>query len=451
MIKSKKQQLLPLLLLCIATHSMAQSTIRHVKKYTINPVSIVGFDDAADKDKCTVEIANNVSKKDDLLSFDASPKDDNSGQMDPQVAVGVNHVLALTNTSIAAFDKKGKLLKATNLHCFTGSVWGIDPKIFYDRDNKYFGFAVHDYESKKEKKPMRFLLSKTDNPLDGWNKYSVDAPDAEDGGSIGYGNKWIVYEYPTQKGSAVFVFNAQDAKAGKPVKVYKFFADVGQPVFNQDNGNTYFIRTNQDDKKLVLSTIGERKGEPVIQQVWSVDNPSEFTEGPPVSHQKGTNTTISSGDFNPKNAVIQNKSVWISHAVKDGDYAAIEWFELSLKDGAVVQNGFVSAEGTNFIHPSIAVNKRGDMAIGFQEVNKDMFVSARLVHRLVGDEKNTLRQYKEVAEGNSPFKPSKNAENQPWGDYSGTTVDGDNGINFWSAQTMMTDKAVRAIVFRLKL
>ncbi len=450
MIKLKKTQLLPVLLLCIATHSMAQSTIKFAKKYTVKPVSTLGFDAPVDADKCAVEITNNVVKTDDLLIFDGATKDE-AGQVDPQVAVGGNCVLALTNTSIAAFDKKGKLLKATNLHCFTNSEWGIDPKVFYDISNKYFGFAVHDYPSKKEKKPMRFLLSKTDNPLGGWLKYSVDAPDAEDGGSIGYGNKWIMYEYPTNKGAAILVFNAQDARAGRPITIYKFFTEVGQPIFNQDNGNAYFIRTNMADKTLILSTIGEKNGVPFIQKVWSVDNPSEFTEGPPVSPQKGTKSTIASGDFNPKNAVVQNKSVWLSHAVKDGDYAAIEWFELSLKDGNIVQNGFISAEGTNFMHPTIAVNTRGDMAIGFQEVNKEMYVSVRCVHRLAGDEKSTLRQYKEVAEGNSPFKPSNKSENQPWGDYSGTVVDGDNGINFWSAQTMMMDKAVKAVVFRLKL
>ena len=451
MIKLKKTHFFALILGVFATHSIAQSPIKHVQKFTIKPASTTGFNAPAEGRDCPAEIPNNVVRKDDIMSFEGAPKDEDSGQMDPQVAVGVNHVLALTNMSVAVFDKKGKLLKAANIHCFTDSKWGIDPKVFYDRSNKYFGFAVHDYESKKEKKPMRFLLSKTDNPLDGWNKYTVPAPDAEDGGSIGYGNKWLIYEYPTPKGAAVFVFNAQDARAGKPITVYKFMTEVGQPVFNQDNGNTYFMRTDGDNKKLVLSTVGEKNGVPFIQRVWSVDNNSEFTEGPPVSRQKGTKTTISSGDFNPKNAVIQNNSVWITHAVKDENNAAIEWFELALTDGNIVQNGLISADGTNFMHPTIAVNTRGDVAIGFQEVNENMFVSVRIAHRLAGDEKSSLRMYKQVAEGDSPFKPSDKDDNQPWGDYSSTTVDGDNGLHFWSAQTMMKDKAVKALVFRLKL
>ncbi len=449
MIKLTKTRLFPLILWCFATHSMAQNTFKHVEKFSIKPTNATAFG-AVNGKECTVEIPNDVVRKDDLLYFEGAPKDKSSGQVDPQVAASVNHVLALTNTSVAVFDKKGKLLKATDINCFTNSVWGIDPKVFYDRDNKYFGFAVHDYESKKEKKPMRFLLSKTDNPLDGWHKYTVPSSDALDGGSIGYGNKWLVYEYPTKKGAAVFVFNAQEAKAGKPITVYKFLTEVGQPIFNQDNGNTYFIRTDADNKKFILSTIGEKNGVPFIQRVWSTDNASEFTEGPPASAQKETASTLSSGDFNPKNAVIQNKSVWIAHAVKDGDYSAVEWFELSVKDGNILQNGLISAEGTHFIHPSIAVNKRGDMAIGFQEVNKNMFVSVRCAHRLAGDEKSSLRMYKEVVEGDSYFKTSDKDETQTWGDYSGTAVDGD-GINFWSAQTMMKDKAVKTIIFRLKL
>jgi hypothetical protein len=441
------------LLFCLftSTTACAQNTIRAVKKIKINATIANGFAEKSGAENCTVNIENNTASDDkNILSFDG-PSDAWSAQMDPQIAVGGNHVLQLNNGAAVVFNKQGELMQAVHLDCFTDSKFGIDPKVFYDIHNKYFGFSVYDYESKKDKKPIRFLLSKTNNPLGDWYRYNVPALDAVDGGSIGYGNKWLIYEYPTETKSVVLVMNAIEAKKGNVTNAYKFYASVGQPIFNQSNGKAYFIRTDMEHDKLVLHTIEEKDGAPIIKKLWAIENTSALQEMPPASAQKNAISKIASGDFNPKNAVMFNNSIWFCHAVNSEDFSAIEWMELNIKNGNIVQSGLISEVGTNFIHPTIGINNRGVVAIGFQETNENMYVSARCTYRMANDKLGTMRDIINIAEGNSAYKPLENKGTLPWGDYSGTIVDGDNGIDIWSAQTIMEDGKVKIIAFRIKL
>ena len=104
------------------------------------------------------------------------------------------------------------------------------------------------------------------------------------------------------------------------------------------------------------------------------------------------------------------------------------------------------------MQPTIAVNQRGDMAIGFQETNKNMYISTRMAYRLANDPVNETRNVINIEEGNSSYEHYDMKGNDlSWGDYSSTVVDGDNGIDFWSAQSYSKDNSVKINVFRLKL
>ena len=429
----------------------AQNTIKHSEVFNVNPVIIERLDTFASGAKCLNNVENEIFENEStkILSFSGT-EFDNSGQIDPQIAVGGNYVLHLSNSGAIVYDKKGNIKKSINLDCFTKSFYSFDPKIFFDRTNKFFGFGVWDGYNDAEKKPMRLMFSQSDNPLLRWSIYSIAADDGVDGGSIGYGEKWIVYRYDEDR---VLITNTTDVKQGNPTKFYKFKTLVGQPAYNQDNGKTYTFYLDEDKKSFLLQTIDDDNGVPVISEVWSVNNPSQYIEPPPSSQQMGTNKLVSSGDFRPKNVVIQNNSLWFSHIVNLNENSAIEWFQLSVKDGTVIQKGLISKNGTNYIQPTIAVNTRGDMAINFEETNSTMNISVRVAYRLAGDPKNTIREVINVAEGNSPYfgSPENTDKVLAWGDYSGSVVDGDNGIDMWFAQSYAKDTKVKIKVFRLKL
>jgi hypothetical protein len=428
----------------------AQSVVKHIAKYKVTPSIIKNAEDLITHDECTIAIENTIAKneKTNVFSFDGTHLDEDA-QIDPQIAVGANYVLHASNAGVIIYDKKGEIKTAQTLECFTQSLDCFDPKTFYDASNKYFGLAVWDGYNTKGSKPMKLCFSQTDNPMQAWNIYSLPASNATDGGSIGYGKKWIVYRYDDD---FVLLMNAQDSRLGKPTTIYKFNTVMGQPIYNQDDGKTYAIRIDKDNKKIILQTINEIKGVPIIAEIWRINNTSAYTDEPAFSAQRGTEILVSSGDFHPKNAVLQNNSIWFSHIVNNSKQSAIEWFQIDLKSGTILQKGLIANNNTNYIQPTIAVNKRGDMAIGFQETNANMAISIRAAYRLAGDKVNTTRKIIPIAEGDSPYNKKTNEDfKQAWGDYSGAIVDGYNGIDFWFAQSYMQQNKVSVKLFSLLL
>ncbi len=435
---------------CVANcfASSAQQIYKPIKKFTIKP-TIIDVQNAINAD-CTLAVTTSIQNNDNVLSCNGDA-DASAAQIDPQVAVSANYVLHLTNNAAIVYNKSGVLLQAININCLTKSIWGIDPKLYYDANKNYFGFSVYDYEDVKNKKPFKFMISQSENPTSYWYQYKVSGQDAEDGGSIGYGKDWIVYEYPTKKGSAIFVFNAALARAGKALTMYKFMVDVGQPIFNQDNGDAYFIKVNQEDKRLLLHKLIVVNGVPQLKKIWDIENTSPYQNYPNYAKQMRTDVKIASGDFNPKNAVISNNTVWFCHAVDNNNKTAIEWMQLNISNGNIINSNIIENSKTNYIHPTIAVNTRGDMAIGFEEVNKNSFVSARCAYILAKDIPYNNATIINIAEGNSAFNPNSAEKNVPWGDYSCTTIDAANGIDFWSAQNIMLDDKVQVKIFRISL
>ena len=53
----------------------------------------------------------------------------------------------------------------------------------------------------------------------------------------------------------------------------------------------------------------------------------------------------------------------------------------------------------NYIQTTLAVNKRNDVLLGFQEVNGNSFISPRLAYRQSTDKPGTVREIVRVEEG----------------------------------------------------
>lgn len=203
-----------------------------------------------------------------LLVFDGST--DGNQQVDPQIAVGGDHVLHATNNGLIIYDKSGEFIQGVSQRCFNN---GIDPKLFYDNHNKIFGFDLWNPWDKEKKKPVNISISETKDPTGAWNTYPVPAPQARDGGGIGYSKKWIGYSFPGGP-SQTFVLKTEDAKAGQPTSVYHFEGNLGHPVATQDDlDDLYFVKLNR--RQIVISRVSDSgDGTPVATQ--TVSAPHEF-------------------------------------------------------------------------------------------------------------------------------------------------------------------------------
>lgn len=370
----------------------------------------------------------NPRKINGYLVFDGSM--DGNRQVDPQIAVGGGYVLHGTNSGIIIYNKKGEFVQGVSQKCFND---GIDPKMFYDAHSKIFVFDMWWYYDKAKKKPVNISVSETSDPTGAWNIYPVSETSEVDGGGIGYSKKWIGYSFPGGS-EQTFILKTADAKSGKPVTVYHFKGSLGHPVFVQDNiDDLYFFDIDGDD--FVIRKISEdASGQPYCGLVARVPHHLKYLDYPPQSPQKGTSQKVSSGDRNPKNIVLQNGCIWFSQAVNCDGRSAVQWHQVDAANGTIMQTGLIKSDTSNYIQTTIAVNKKNDVLIGFQQAGENMFISPRFAYRKAKDRPGTIRKIVSVGEGRGA------ADGVAWGDYSGSVVDGDNQKDLWTIQSIANEK-----------
>lgn len=362
------------------------------------------------------------------LAFDGSM--DGNRQVDPQIAVGGGYVMHGTNSGLVIYNKKGEFIQGVSQKCFND---GIDPKMFYDLHNKVFVFNLWWYYDKEKKKPVNVSVSETSDPTGVWNTYPVPAPNGVDGGGIGYSRKWIGYSFPGGE-ERTFVLRTADAKKGKPATVYHFKGSLGHPVFGQDKtDDLYFFEIDRGDF-VIRKVTEDAGGQPYAVLVSRKPHKLKYSNYPPQSKQKGTEQKVSSGDRNPKNLVLQSGSIWFSQAVNCDGRSAVQWHEVSAKNGTFQQTGLIKSDTSNYIQTTIAVNKKKDVLVGFQEAGETMFISPRFAYRKAKDKPGTVREIITVGEGRGA------ADGVAWGDYSGSMIDGDNKKDLWTIQSIANEK-----------
>jgi hypothetical protein len=356
---------------------------------------------------------------------------DGNRQVDPQIAVGGNYVLEGTNSGLMIFTKDGNFVQGVSQKCFNQ---GIDPKMFFDIHNRVFVFDLWWYYDKDKRKPVNISISATDDPTGAWHIYPISRTEEVDGGGIGYSKKWIAYSYPGGVENT-FVMKTSEMKEGKPATVYHFKGSLGQPAFVQDDmEDIYFFEIEDEGNFVIRKITTDSQGNPVSKLVSRKPHGLKFVDYPPQSQQKGTSQKVSSGDRNPKNVVLQNGYLWFSHAVKWNGRSAVQWHQIDIKDGTIIQTGIICDQKSNYIQTTIAVNKQSDVLIGFQEVNESSFISPRFVFRKGSDKKGKTSKIISLGEGKGA------TDGTSWGDYSGSIIDGDNLTDLWTIQSITNEK-----------
>ena len=404
----------------------AQERILPANTEIVNPIHKNDFNNG---NTCPPrKFGGNPQTVDDILLFNAST--DGNRQVDPQVAVGGGYVMEGSNSGLMIYNKQGEYVMGVSQKCFNN---GIDPKLAFDIHNQVFLFDMWWYYDKEKTKPVNVAVSETSNPTGAWNIYPVSRTKEVDGGGIGYSRKWIGYSYPGGEENT-FVMKTAEAKTGKPASVYHFKGSLGHPIFTQDAIDDLYFFDFEDSTYTIRRVRENADGTPYAEVVYTGKHGLTYFDYPPPSPQKGTTQKVSSGDRNPKNLVFQSGCIWISQAVECKGKSAVQWLQIRAKDGKIMQKGLISSDTTNYIQTTIAVNKRNDVLIGFQEVNEHMFISPRFTYRYAKDKKGTTREIFHMGEGKG-F-----TEGQSWGDYSGSMIDGDNLLDMWTIQSITNEK-----------
>jgi hypothetical protein len=351
-------------------------------------------------------------------------------QVDPQIAVGGGYVLHGTNKGLLIYNKKGEFIQGVSQKCFND---GIDPKLFFDIHNRIFVFDLWWYYDKAKTKPANIAVSASDNPTGAWNIYPVSLPKAKDGGSIGYGKKWIGYSFPGGS-DRTFVLKTSEAKSGNAAKVYHFKGTLGHPVLMQDDKDDLYFFELDDQFFYIRKVVENMDGQPVCILVSKRPHQLNHIQRPPQSPQKGTEQKVASGDRNPKVVVYQNGCIWFSQCINYNGRSAVQWHQINAETGEILQSGLIAHPSKSYIQTTLTVNKQEDVLIGFQQTDTASFISSAYTYRKKNDKAGTVRSITGFAEGKGATIGAS------WGDYSGSIIDGDNLADLWTVQSVANEK-----------
>ncbi len=136
------------------------------------------------------------------------------------------------------------------------------------------------------------------------------------------------------------------------------------------------------------------------------------------------------------------ESLWVPHTVRRANTtgsAAPRWYQLDVAGGTVaantVQGTTWDPDGANTFHryiPSLAVDRLGDMALGYTTSNSTTNPIISYAGRLAGDPVNTFSQGEQtlIAGAGTQTGNCGASACARWGDYSGMALDPD-GCEFW--------------------
>jgi hypothetical protein len=127
-----------------------------------------------------------------------------------------------------------------------------------------------------------------------------------------------------------------------------------------------------------------------------------------------------------------HESLVATHSVNKGrKVAGVRWYEIQSPLAPVlVQSGTIAEGAKNIWLGSIAMDKVGDIAVGFSESSKTVKPSVQFTGRIPGDPLGTMESIANVVTGTGVQQGGGNR----WGDYSSMAIDPSDDCTFWYAQ-----------------
>ncbi len=127
-----------------------------------------------------------------------------------------------------------------------------------------------------------------------------------------------------------------------------------------------------------------------------------------------------------------HESLVVNHTVAGGPLAGVRWYEIRSPGLSpfVIQQGTVVDPNTNFWMGSIAMDKAGNIALGFSASSMNLDPGVELVGRVPTDPLGTMEGPTVAVTGTGVQQASFHR----WGDYSSMAVDPKDDCTFWYTQ-----------------
>ncbi len=402
--------------------------------------------------------------------------------------VGPTYYIQTINTSVGIFRKSDNVRVAAftfNTLMSQGSFGNLcdtnnfgDPVVLYDTfEDRWiitdFAFTL-DGSGNVINPPgtfQCFAVSKTGDPVvGGWNFYSISIV----GGLGDYPKFGIwpdglymtasIFGYPAGapfQNPRVWALNKAQMYAGAPsVQVVTFDAPAADFTVLPSNARlqtgtpppgtpNYFLSSWEFTNGLTVYKFHVDWTSPLLSTFTGPDIPIAATSWPNAAVPNALSSGGNALDVLQIRAMVQNQytniggveSLWATHTVRRGNtsgLAAPRYYQVNVTGGtvaaAIPQASTWDPDGANVISrfmPSVAVDRVGNMALGYSTSSSTTFPAIKYAGRLATDPINTLSQTEQVLiQGTGTQTGSCGGTCIRWGDYSAMTLDPD-GCTFW--------------------
>jgi hypothetical protein len=133
-----------------------------------------------------------------------------------------------------------------------------------------------------------------------------------------------------------------------------------------------------------------------------------------------------------------HESLVVSHTVEigGGSSVGVRWYELRLsgQTPSIFQHGTYAPDASFRWMPSIAMDRAGDIGLGYSVSSDTLHPSIRFTGRLAADPPGTMAVGEATLFTGTGSQTTITSENLPltrWGDYTDMTVDPSDGCTFW--------------------
>lgn len=418
----------------------------------------------------------NVFEGLDRFNWGAGSPPDTNGD------AGTDYYIQTVNTSIGVYRKSDGLQEAA----FTFDTFMSQGSFGNLCDNHNFGDAVVLYDTFEDRWIISdfafltdssgnvlapafqcFAASRTGNPLTGgWNFYSIQISDnLDDYPKLGIwpdglymsANLFSFGAGSAFQGARVWALNKAQMYAGAPsVQSVSFNAPAADFTIVPSNARlqtgtpppgtpNYFLSSWNFTNALSIYKFHVDWNSISLSTFTGPDVPTAATSWPNANvanvAQPGTATLL---DALQIRAMVQNQytnisgteSLWATHTVRRANtsgFAAPRWYQVNVSGGIVAptlpQAATWDPDGANVINrfmPSLAIDRAGNMALGYSASSSTTFPSIKYAGRLATDPANTFG----LTEQTLFTGTASQTGSTRWGDYSSMTLDPD-GCTFW--------------------
>ncbi|MCA9300840.1 MAG: hypothetical protein KDA28_17340 [Phycisphaerales bacterium] len=369
---------------------------------------------------------------------------------DPEMAVGMNHVVVMTNGEIAFFDKSGTNLFRDQIEG-GGGFWGtlgaggfvFDPECHYDaHHDRFWAMAC---ERTGGRSYYLVAVSDDGNPVGTWYRYRLDVT-ALAGGDIDSpnmailpGEVYLTADFFSPDKYLVYVLDKGPLLSGGSVNDASLLVTGDQSMglamhYDASAPRQYIIESTEfsTNTTVRLHAINNPLGSPSLSTL-TLTVPSYQYPVPPNSRGTSSRPTL----FEPRfwSCMYVNGSLWaVHHITRVGESRDIvRWYEFDMagwptsgSTPTLLQWGEIDAGGsTHCYFPSIAADASGNAAITFARSSTSEYISMWRALRRGDDALGTFGPQTIVKESTAPYTSTR------WGDYSATQSDPAVPCTFW--------------------